>query len=327
MSPTTDCPFLDVLPPELRLSIYGYALQYDGTLQKPSHDRKGAQLKLGLLRASRQVHGEAIGVFYNLNTFKVNYSRICDCANASATFPESHAGLLGLLPRYRAPAFDAMRVCSLHITAFASFDPDERDRPGCAMCRRSGVGLIDYLLGLPKLRIVTIDFDFVFGLALLARKLRLAHSARETVWDLRASEIGSLFLTGTDKCIRLNVSALTRAWRCLAGVDDVGPEAEQLLGEEAMRHAMEYILFEGEVSGRVPRSLSPFFDADTEHGLPELRLKSAADGSKRLADFTVALTEVLSDIFLEHGGSESIDWVQLDGNANYVNWMCKEGVS
>jgi len=263
-------------------------------------------------------------VFYDLNAFKVDYNRICECFYGISAPEMPNAKHAIRDKRRRVPAFDAARICNLHIT---SFDPGADDQTECATCQRSGLGLIEYLTGLPKLHGATIDFEFVFGFALFSHQLKAAQKDKHATCVLLGLEVGVLSLIGLTPNIRLSLPALNRAWCHLADSDGAVPETEQVLGEESIRLVLEYLQFECDVSGRVPKELSPFFNAEGRSGCAILRLNSAADSDRRLADFTIALTEVLSDIFMEDGGSESIQWIQLDGPTSCVRWICREGCS
>jgi hypothetical protein len=70
--PSTTSPFLDLLPPELRLQIYSYLLVASSPISGP-HARRSTtySLNTSLLRVNRQIHLEARTVFFGKNTFRI----------------------------------------------------------------------------------------------------------------------------------------------------------------------------------------------------------------------------------------------------------------
>lgn len=72
MASTTKSPFLDMLPPELRLRIYDYLLVTDTTLKgvvARGTTRYGLETKI--LRVNKQIYAEARNAFFGRNTFYV----------------------------------------------------------------------------------------------------------------------------------------------------------------------------------------------------------------------------------------------------------------
>lgn len=72
MAPTTKSPFLDMLPPELRLRVYDYLLVAEQPMKGVTarqHTRYGLDTKI--LRVNKQIHAEARNAFFGKNTFYI----------------------------------------------------------------------------------------------------------------------------------------------------------------------------------------------------------------------------------------------------------------
>ncbi|KAG9185321.1 hypothetical protein G6011_07865 [Alternaria panax] len=72
MAKTTRSPFLDILPPELRLHIYTHLLVTPSSIKGPvaRQDTK-YDLHTAILRINKQIHHEARSVFFGKNTFYI----------------------------------------------------------------------------------------------------------------------------------------------------------------------------------------------------------------------------------------------------------------
>ena len=72
MAPATHSPFLDVLPPELRLNIYSHLLVASTPLKgQLARKDKTYDLHTAILRTNRQIYYEARSVFFGKNTFYI----------------------------------------------------------------------------------------------------------------------------------------------------------------------------------------------------------------------------------------------------------------
>ena len=72
MAKTTRSPFLDILPPELRLHIYTHLLVAPTSIKGPvaRHETK-YDLHTAILRTNKQIYHEARSVFFGKNTFYI----------------------------------------------------------------------------------------------------------------------------------------------------------------------------------------------------------------------------------------------------------------
>jgi hypothetical protein len=71
----TRSPFLDILPPDLRLHIYTHLLVSPTPIKGPVarlHQAETYGLNTAILRTNKQIHDEARTVFLGRNTFSIN---------------------------------------------------------------------------------------------------------------------------------------------------------------------------------------------------------------------------------------------------------------
>ncbi|KAF1929410.1 uncharacterized protein M421DRAFT_19549, partial [Didymella exigua CBS 183.55] len=88
----TSSPFLDSLPPELRLRIYGYLLVSAQPLKGPIA-RQGMRYNLDtkILCANKQIYAEARAVFFSKNTFYISSSSPPALSSSSSSLEGSGA--------------------------------------------------------------------------------------------------------------------------------------------------------------------------------------------------------------------------------------------
>lgn len=82
MASNTESPFLDMLPPELRLRIYDYLLVADRPLKgvvARGNARYGLDTKI--LRVNRQIYAEARNAFFGKNTFYITSLSALTCSS------------------------------------------------------------------------------------------------------------------------------------------------------------------------------------------------------------------------------------------------------
>lgn len=292
------------LPAELRLRIYEYALQFPGVLQRPLRasawrDFTGYLVNTPLLSVCKQVHEEARDVFHEVNEFRISYNHMCTCQNR---FPFS--------------AFNEQRIRKLEV---CNFLPRVDEPKTCQFCRQSGFGLISYLKQLPKLRSAKVSFEDIFSFTDFGPELlrRLSGDGRKI--ELSCEEVGQVEVLGLSVHLEFKLPAMHRAWLCLAG--RLPTHTSRLPGQKTMERALEYLQFEANTYDRTSSALKPFFVPSEEDETLTLRFQRLPDKRKRRADFTIALAGVLNDIFADDGGSESIDWVDLDGGIYGGRWQ------
>jgi hypothetical protein len=93
------CSFLDKLPPELRLTIYEYLVispsPLKGKTARKANEKTG--MNLNILRVNRQIHKEALPLFYGKNTFYVSSIPDSPPSTTQISAPEKQLelGLLG----------------------------------------------------------------------------------------------------------------------------------------------------------------------------------------------------------------------------------------
>lgn len=285
------------LPPELRLRIYEHALHFDDTLQRPLRAAAwrrfdGYVANISLLCTSKLVHKEAKDVFYEVNNFIVSYNHICCCEN-----------------EYPYSALE-QRMGEMRIVNFLPRINDEEWT--CSFCQTSGLGLLEHLLQLPKLRSVSIAFDDVWSFADFAPTL-LSRLAAEHDSSLVSDEVGRIDVLGLRMGLRIELPALYRAWAALARGERKKHARYRVPGEQTMRRALEYLSFEANTYDRTAATLAPFFVPRQEDGMRVLRFRGLEHEGKKRAEFTVALAGVMNDIFADDGGSGSVSWVELGG--------------
>ncbi|KAF2712744.1 hypothetical protein K504DRAFT_427335 [Pleomassaria siparia CBS 279.74] len=71
---SSKCNFMDTLPPELRLGVYEYLVVSPSPLRGKTARKESdkAGLDLAILRVNRQIHDEALALFYGKNTFYIS---------------------------------------------------------------------------------------------------------------------------------------------------------------------------------------------------------------------------------------------------------------
>ena len=206
------CLFLDALPPEIRIQIYGHLVisqhrlipykdrklphghQKTGEARNP--EPKGLQLlDLTVLLLNRQIYAEAADIFYSFNKFTTHYDDFCFCWRGK------HVSL------------DKAHIKHFKIQGI-NFDEewDPRLWSRCRVCDTQGFWLMKSLNILPKLTSVTLAFQDVESyascLSTVNRKLRqLGKNAR-----LETGEIGRVFTTGTHTQFELRLPSLLRTW-------------------------------------------------------------------------------------------------------------------
>ncbi|KAK3674451.1 hypothetical protein LTR78_005537 [Recurvomyces mirabilis] len=293
-------PFLG-LPAELRLRIYGQALQCGRTLQKPLRETpwqksKGSLVDISLLCVCKTLHAEARDVFYEINSFSVSYNHICYCEN-----------------RYPYRALHD-RIGSVTVTNFV---PREEEGHTCEFCLSEGYGLLAHLRRLPKLTQAKVSFEDVFSFTDYAPGILSRLTENEDV-HLSSEEIGQIDVVGLPLSLRIELPILHRAWSSLAFSRGRSGTGQRLPGEQIVRRTLEYMQFETNTYDRTARSLLPFFTASQEGGTRSLRFRGLPDGPQRRAEFTIALAGVLYDVFADDGGSESIDWTDVPGSGTWT---------
>ncbi|KAK5115516.1 hypothetical protein LTR62_001175 [Meristemomyces frigidus] len=298
-------PLLNLLPPELRLEIYSYALKNENILLKPireppiwdevQQDSQTSLAEISLLCTSRLITREARQVFYEINSFSISYNHLCCCEN-----------------RYPYPVLDN-NVSSVIIT---SFMPRESANP-CIFCREGGYGLLQYLNRLPKLTHANLSFQEIFTFTEYAPNL-LAQLRKHNQVTVVSHEVGVIDVLGQHLSLQFELPVLRRAWATLAQARTSNHAGSRVPGEQTMRTALEYLQFETNVYDRTASSLLPFFTASEEDGTLSLQFSGVKDGPQRRADFTLALAAVLYDVFADDGGSDSIAWADVTGSGTWT---------
>lgn len=314
------------LPPELRIQIFTYLLRYDGVLQRrstivaeslknkedPSHSSSAPEhvtrrpVDTTPFLICRTFSEEALDVFYDLNCLKIHYNHLCTC---QARFP--FAG------------FDPSRVRRLEIY---DFHPRQNVEAVCKTCQCAGVGLLNYLGTLPRLQSAVLAFEDFMSITDFVES-----GSQMASIEFQASEVGRFHAQARKVDIEVQLPLLNRAWRNLAKTATTSTpldEGDDLPGEESVRHALEYLQFEANDWGRVPSSLRNFLITDETEDPPlaRLRLVNAPDSAHRLLRFTVALAEVLCDLFVEDCASDSMEWEYI-GLPETLRWDFRQGIA
>ena len=302
-------PFLG-LPAELRLRIYGQALQYEHTLKKPLRETPwqrsdGSLIDLSLLCVCKTIYAEARDVFYESNMFSLSYDHICYCENR---FP-----------------YQALhdRIGSVVIT---NFMPREEEANVCKFCQSEGYGLVKHLRLLPKLTQAMISFEEVFSFTDFVPGILSRLTEHDNI-RLSSQEIGQIDIIGLRLSLRIELPSLYRAWASLAFSGGRTHTSQRMPGEQIVRRTLEYLQFETNTYDRTARSLLPFFTASQEGGTRSLRFRGLPNESQRRAEFTIALAGVLYDVFADEGGSESIDWTDVPGSGTWTFFVDNYGTS
>ncbi|KAH9845839.1 hypothetical protein Tdes44962_MAKER00049 [Teratosphaeria destructans] len=300
------------LPAELRIRIYEHALQHQRVLQRPLRASAwrtlpGDVANVSLLCTCKLVNEEAADVFCDLNSFRISYHHLCTCEN-----------------RYPYPTFNAKRIRQLEVIDFMP----RIDLPHlCDFCHDNGSGLLKSMTSLPRLTSLKVAFDDLWSFADFAPTIleRLHESAGVHV---TCDQVGRLVVHGLTSDVEIQLPVLHSAWLHLVeSRRGHSKRAPRLPGEQSMQRALEYLQFEANTYERTSRMLKPFFASESHDEPLTLKFKGLPEESRRRADFTIALVGVMNDIFTDDGGSESIDWVDLDSFYYGGRWQFDEGVA
>lgn len=285
------------LPAELRLRIYAYTLNFEGTLHRPLKasawkDFSGSLADISLIFTNKQIYREAKDVFWELNAFRVSYNHMCSCQNA---FPY--------------PAFNENLIRKLEIRSF--LPRIEEEAATCCYCKDSGLGLVHYLQGLPKLQDASIAFEDIFTFSdCLPPMLKALGTSKAAM--LASDAVGCISIGGLGGLkLEMHLPALYRAWQHLA-LGKAAKSQGRFPGQKIIGRALEYLSFEANAYNRTAMSLRPFFIDIGDMDELKLRFKCLQDGRRRRAEFTIALAGELSKIFEDDGGADSIEWTALD---------------
>jgi hypothetical protein len=307
---TEPCLFLDALPPEIRIHIYGYLVLSEHRLipyndrklpqgrEKPEEalqpEPKGRQpLDLSVLLLNKQIYAEAADIFYSFNKFTTHYDDFCFCWRGK------HVSL------------DKAHIKHFKIQGI-NFDEewDPRLWSRCRVCDTQGFWLMKSLNSLPELTSVALAFQDVESysscLITVNRKLRqLGKNAR-----LEAGEIGRVFTTGTHTQFELRLPSLLRTWphalaraaeECVDGYDsddedwplrDLPHMSEQ---DEGTYLAIRDVLYHAIAFNSTTMELQPLMQkVVSPDGLHMERLCP-----QEKAEFTIVLAGCLADIIAD----------------------------
>ncbi|KAK4613667.1 hypothetical protein CLAFUW4_09218 [Fulvia fulva] len=142
-----ECFFLTRLPAELRVQIYEHILAF----QRPLKLRQvvaGAK-NTSVLRANRQIHSEALPVFFDLNIILATRNDFCEWPDSQLQTPIRRDQVRHLLVKH----FGQSIRCSSFLSG------NNMVLPGCCRsCHPSADGFIEALSHLPRLQTAVIDY-------------------------------------------------------------------------------------------------------------------------------------------------------------------------
>jgi len=217
------------------------------------------------------------------------------------------------------PAFDEQRIRRLEVSNLL---PQVKET-GCQFCVYAGSTLISYLRQLPKLQSARVAFKDFFRFSLFAGLIvrRLREEPCEI--ELLSDEVGHVRVCGLHIDLELRLPKLHRTW-LLSARRVAKSDIDDLPGMETMRNTLTYLQVEANTYDRTVDVLLPFFVRTEKDRVLSLRFHELPNEKQQRADFTFALARVSYDMYVDGGGPESLNWVQIGSAPSGRTWTFEE---
>ncbi|KAK4498492.1 hypothetical protein PRZ48_011150 [Zasmidium cellare] len=234
-SSPSECYFLTRLPQEVRDIIYEHILTF-------SHPLKLRQVVAGskntsILRANRQIHSEALPVFYDTNTILATRNDFCVDTDADLQTPVRKDQVRHLL----------IKNFSQSIRCSSFSGGNNLYLSGCCdVCKPNASGFLAALNSLPRLKSVVIDYlnhyrEFAF-IKQTIQGIGSTHLEAEHGFTLTCTGVARYKLTSpslrSDLDITFTDLPLNTIWTALTTFRGSNTSIHPLPGEEALLHRL-----------------------------------------------------------------------------------------